>query len=109
MALQEQRIHCKFHVLLLHLYKVSDNALFPSRAMLEPYNFGTPDDQEWFVDDLVGHCWDDKNLEFKICWSLEDTTWEFLATCKDLVALDRYLELQGMQCPVQLARRSKLT
>ncbi|KNZ77493.1 hypothetical protein J132_05288, partial [Termitomyces sp. J132] len=102
------RIHPKFHVLLLHQYKDSDDALFPNREMLEPYDFGTPDDQEWFVDDLVDHCWDSKNLKFKVHWSLGDTTWESLETCKDLVALDRDLELQNVQCTVQLARRSKL-
>ncbi|KNZ72257.1 hypothetical protein J132_04050 [Termitomyces sp. J132] len=76
--------------------------------MPEPYNFGAPDNQEWFVDDLVGHCWYSKNLKFKVCWSLRDITWKSLTTCKDLVALDRYLELQGMQCPAQLAGSSKL-
>ncbi|KNZ80732.1 hypothetical protein J132_04708 [Termitomyces sp. J132] len=74
--------------------------------MPEPYDLGTPDDQEWFINDLVGHCW---NLKFEVCWSLGDTTWEFLTTCKDLVALNRYLELQGVQHPVQLARMSKST
>ncbi|KNZ78384.1 hypothetical protein J132_01038, partial [Termitomyces sp. J132] len=96
------RIHPKFHVSLLHPYKASNNALFP-------YDFGAPDNQEWFVNNLVGHCWKGKNLKFKVCWSLEATTWESLETCKDLVALDRYLKLQGIWHPVQLAKRSKLT
>ncbi|KNZ79205.1 hypothetical protein J132_09715 [Termitomyces sp. J132] len=107
MALQEQRIHSKFHVSLLCPYKASNNVLFPNRATPEPDNFGIPDDQEWIIDDLVGHHWDGKNLEFEVCWSLGDTTWESLTTCKDLVALDRYLELQGVWHHVQLARRSK--
>ncbi|KNZ75057.1 hypothetical protein J132_05137, partial [Termitomyces sp. J132] len=46
MALQKQRIHPKFHVLLPCLYKASDDMLFPNRVMPEPCNFGTPDDQE---------------------------------------------------------------
>ncbi|KNZ77792.1 hypothetical protein J132_03851 [Termitomyces sp. J132] len=96
MALQEWRIHPKFHVSLLCPYKASNNTLFPNRAMPEPYNFSTPDDQEWFVDDLVGHCWEGKNLKFKVYWNLGDTTWESLVTCKDLAALDRYLELWGI-------------
>ncbi|KNZ77453.1 hypothetical protein J132_05411 [Termitomyces sp. J132] len=69
-ALQEQRIHPKFHVSLLHLYKASDNVLFSNRAMPEPYNFGAPDNQEWFVDDLVGHHWKGNNLKFEVHWSL---------------------------------------
>jgi hypothetical protein len=63
--------------------------MFPNRAHPEPYNFGIPDDQEWFVEDLLGHRWTkDKSLEFKVRWSLGDTTWELLEACKDLVALD---------------------
>ncbi|KNZ80089.1 hypothetical protein J132_07377 [Termitomyces sp. J132] len=61
------------------------------------------------INAVLGHYWDGKNLEFKVHWSLRDTTWESLATCKDLAALNRYLELQGMQHPAQLARRSMLT
>ncbi|KNZ73600.1 hypothetical protein J132_10745, partial [Termitomyces sp. J132] len=108
-ALQEQRLYPKFHVSLLCLYKARNNALFPDRVAPEPYNFGAPNNQEWFVNDLVGHCWDGRNLQFEVCWSLGDTTWESLKTCKDLAVLDRYLELQGMQHPAQLARRAKLT
>ncbi|KNZ75699.1 hypothetical protein J132_02329 [Termitomyces sp. J132] len=43
MALQEHKIHPKFHVLLLQLYKASNNVLFPNRATLELYDFGMPD------------------------------------------------------------------
>ncbi|KNZ81169.1 hypothetical protein J132_02366 [Termitomyces sp. J132] len=50
MALQEQRIHPKFHVLLLQPYKASEHVLFSNRATPEPYDFGAPDNQEWFVD-----------------------------------------------------------
>ncbi|KNZ75240.1 hypothetical protein J132_03895 [Termitomyces sp. J132] len=45
-ALKEQRIHSKFHVLLLQPYKASNNMLFPNRATPEPYDFGGLDDQE---------------------------------------------------------------
>ncbi|KNZ72372.1 hypothetical protein J132_03463, partial [Termitomyces sp. J132] len=76
MALQEQRSHPKFHVLLLQPYKASNNALFLNQVTPEPYNFNAPDNQEWFVDDLLGHHWDGMNFEFEVCWSLEDTTWE---------------------------------
>ncbi|KAG6892742.1 hypothetical protein C0992_012768 [Termitomyces sp. T32_za158] len=52
-ALQARRIVLKFHVLLLQPYVVSNDALFPNRATPEPYDFGTANDQEWFVDDLI--------------------------------------------------------
>ncbi|KNZ75781.1 hypothetical protein J132_01626 [Termitomyces sp. J132] len=60
MALQEQ-IH-------------PNNGLFPKRVTPEPYNFGASNNQEWFINDLLSHCWDETNLEFKLCWSLGNTT-----------------------------------
>ena len=63
--------------------------MFPNRVQPEPYDFGALDDQEWFIDDLMGHCWvNGKDLEFEVRWSLGDTTWEPLSSCKDLEALD---------------------
>ncbi|KAG6886370.1 hypothetical protein C0995_008301 [Termitomyces sp. Mi166 len=65
-----------------------------------PYDFGAAKDQEWFVDDLLSHWWNEQgHLEFEVRWSLGDTTWEPLASCKDLAALDRYLVLQGEHAP----------
>ncbi|KAG6870499.1 hypothetical protein C0992_013224, partial [Termitomyces sp. T32_za158] len=106
-ALQARRIVPKFHVSLLRPYLASNDALFPNRATPEPYDFGTTDDQEWFVDDLIGHRWTQSgNLEFEVRWSMGDTTWEPLENCKSLAAMDRYLELQGVKRPRQLARRA---
>ncbi|RDB20552.1 Transposon Tf2-6 polyprotein [Hypsizygus marmoreus] len=105
-ALQARRINPTFHISLLRPYYAASDALFPNRAHPEPYDFGAPDEQEWFVDELIGHQWTNNNdLEFQVRWSLGDTTWEPLSTCKDLAALDRYLELQGVKRPRQLARR----
>jgi len=104
-ALRECRIHPKFHVSLLQPYNASNNALFPNRMQPEPYDFRALDDQEWFVDKILSHRWDGRDLNLEVRWSLSDTTWEPLANCKDLAALDRYLELQGIKRPAQLARR----
>jgi len=104
-ALRERRIHPKFHVSLLWPYNASNDTLFPNWIQPEPYDFGTDDNQEWFVDEILGHHWDGRDLELEVRWSLGDTTWEPLANCKDLAALDRYLELQGIKRPAQLARR----
>jgi hypothetical protein len=96
-----------FHVLLLWLYYPSDNVMFPNRVQPEPYNFGTPDNQEWFVNELLGHQWTNgKNLEFEVWWSLGDTTREPLSSCKDLETLDCYLELQGVKHPAQLPKHT---
>jgi len=90
----------------LQPYQASNDALFPDRIHPEPYDFGAPDDSEWFINELLRHCWDGRQLEFQVHWSLGDMTWEPSTLCKDLSALDRYLELQGIQCPAQLFQQS---
>jgi transposase InsO family protein len=105
-ALQERRLNPTFHVSLLRPYRATDDYMFPNRVHPEPYDFGAPDDQEWFVDEIVGHRWtDEQDLELEVQWSLGDTTWEPLSTCKDLEALDRYLELHGARRPAQLSKQ----
>ncbi|KNZ75278.1 hypothetical protein J132_03698 [Termitomyces sp. J132] len=52
----------------------NNDALFPNCTTQEPYDLGTAEDQERFVDDLVGHRWMDKEyLKFEVWWSLRDT------------------------------------
>jgi hypothetical protein len=88
-TLQARCIVPTFHVSLLQPYHATNDSMFPNRVQPEPYDFGTPNNQEWFVDDLTGHCWvNRKDLEFEVRWSLGDTTWEPLSSCKDLEALD---------------------
>ena len=107
-ALRARRIHSKFHVALLRPYHASDDALFPNRVHPEPYDFGAPDDQEWFVDEITAHRWvNGKNLEFEVWWSLGDSTWEPYVECKKLEALERYLELQGAKRPTLLAKKPR--
>ena len=91
-VLQDRRINPVFHVSLLRLYNASNNVLFPNRVHSEPYDFGVPEDHEWFVDKLLGHQWNGRDLEFEVRWGLDDTTWEPLENCRDLEALNRYLE-----------------
>ena len=65
--------------------------------MPEPYDFGAPNEQEWFVDKIVGHRWvGPRTVEYEVRWSMGDTTWETHANCSKLAALDKYLELQGV-------------
>ncbi len=99
-ALQARQIHPRFHVSLLCPYHANNDMLFPNRAHPEPYNFGAPDDAEWFVEDIIGHWWVGKSkLELHVQWSLGDTMWEPLAHCGELAVLDRYLEVMGVNLP----------
>ena len=51
------------------------------------------DKQEWLVKEITSHRWlNSKELELKVRWMLGDTTWEPLASCKDLKALDAYFK-----------------
>ena len=79
--------------------------LFPNCMQPEPYDFEAMDDQEWFINEIIGHQWEEWNLALEVWWSLGDTTWEPLENCKDLTALNRYLELQGIRCPAHLVKQ----
>ena len=69
--------------------------MFPKRDTKVFYDFGNDKDQEW----LINHKWTKNNLELQVKWMLGDITWEPLSSCKDLEALDVYLELQGAKAP----------
>ncbi|KAG6876922.1 hypothetical protein C0993_012068 [Termitomyces sp. T159_Od127] len=55
-ALQAWQIVPKLHVLLLRPYLANNDMLFLNHATLEPYDLSTANSQEWFVDDLIDHC-----------------------------------------------------
>jgi hypothetical protein len=104
-ALQNRRIVPTFHVGLLRPYSPSHDSEFPNRTQPEPYDFGGIDEQEWFVDEIIGHRWPGpRQIEYQVRWSLGDTTWEVHANCNKLAALDRYLELHGVTSHTKLPR-----
>ena len=103
--LTKRRIHPRFHVSLLRPHYPNDDALFPNRERAEPYNFGTPDDAEWFVDEIVGHRWKGRNVEFLVKWNMGDSTWEPLGNCNELAALDQYLMLMNIKEWKELTKR----
>ena len=106
-VLVERRIVPTFHISLLRPYNASSDALFPDRTQPEPYDFGAPDEHEWFVDKIVGHRWTGpRTVQYEVRWSKGDTTWETHANCSQLAALDRYLELQGVANHLQLPRHN---
>jgi hypothetical protein len=103
--LRARHLHDRFHRSKLRPYHANDDALFPHREAQAFYDFGTPDDQEWLVEELVSHKWDRNKLLFQVLWNMGDTTWESHEECKDLQALDDYLQLCGVDTPADLPRR----
>ena len=106
--LRARNLHDRFHRSKLRPYYANDDALFPHREAHMFYDFGTPDDQEWLVEEILSHQWDKNRLSFQILWNLGDTTWEPYTACKDLQALDDYLRLLGVTLPSELPRTSNL-
>ena len=73
--------------------------MFPKRDTKVFYDFGNDKDQERLVEEILAHKWTNNNLELQVKCMLGDVTWEPLSSCKDLEALDVYLELQGAKAP----------
>jgi hypothetical protein len=84
-----------FHIWLLHPFIANDQNLFPKRDAKYYYDYGEPDDNEWVVEEIIGHQLDGRAIEFNVRWSLGDTTWELLEHCDELQALDEYLILMN--------------
>lgn len=107
LALQTRQIYPKFHVSLLCPHYTNNDALFLNCDQPEPYNFGASEDAEWFIEEIISHHWPQSNrLELQVQWSLGNMTWEPLAHCEDLVALDHYLEVMGITLPKQLPKKA---
>ena len=94
--LKARRIHPKFHVSRLRRHEPNNDELFPHRDSKLFYDFGEPDETEWFVDEIKAHRWTGNKIEFSVQWNLGDTTWEPYENCKDLEALQNYLDLAGI-------------
>ena len=48
------------------------------------------------------------DFEFQVKWTAGDVTWELLSSCKELEALDNYLELQGVETPQDLSQHKQV-
>lgn len=99
------RINPTFHTLVLHPFEPNDNEQFPYRDAAYIYDYGAPDDNEWWVDDILAHRWVGRRIEFNVLWSLGDSMWEPLAACNKLAALDEYLQLHGVAEWTELPRK----
>ena len=90
---KDRNINPTFHTNLVQPYIKNNDILFPKRDTKVFYDFGNDENQEWLIEDILAHKWTNNNLEFQVKWTLGDVTWEPLSSCKDLEALDIYLEL----------------
>ena len=105
--LRDRRISPTFHTNLVRPYVKNNDILFPKREAKSYYDFGNNNEQEWFVDEILAHKWTDNNLELQVKWTLGDVTWEPIDSCKNLEALDSYLELRGVTHPRDLPQRAQ--
>ena len=96
LELKKRRIVPTFHESRLKPFYRNDDKAFPKREAQIFYDFGDAEDNEWLVDAILTHRWVDTELELLVQWNLGDTTWEPYKECKDLEALDKYLDLQGL-------------
>jgi hypothetical protein len=107
--LVRRRVHLRFHINRLKPHHPNDDALFPNQQSPDPYNFGAPGDAEWYIDEIIGHRWKGRNIEFLVKWNQGDSTWEPLNNCNELVAMDEYLTLMGVQDWPTLPKRVTCT
>ncbi|KAF9032289.1 hypothetical protein BDZ89DRAFT_1234545, partial [Hymenopellis radicata] len=104
-SLTTRRIHPVFHVNLLRRHVPNDDVMFPSRLTPGPYDFGAQEDDETFIDEVLGHQWvDNRTLELRVRFTDGDTLWQSLNSMRDTEALQTYLDLQGGRHPRSLSK-----
>ncbi|KAJ7088193.1 hypothetical protein C8R44DRAFT_583676, partial [Mycena epipterygia] len=95
--LAARHIHPTFHSSLLRAHEASDDTIFPSREAQHFYDFGMPDDQEWFIEEIEKHDWvSSRSAKFWVKWTAGDYSWETPTALNDTQALDDYFEAQGV-------------
>ena len=104
---KDRRTHPTFHTSLVQPYIKNNDILFPKRDTKVYYNFGNNKDQEWLLKEILAHKCTNNDLEFQVKWMAGDITWEPLSSCKELEALDNYLELRGAEVPQSLLRHDQ--
>ncbi|KIJ22604.1 hypothetical protein M422DRAFT_258360 [Sphaerobolus stellatus SS14] len=102
--LKARKIHATFHNSLIRPHIPNNDSWFPNQESKAFYDFGKDSEQEWFIEEIIGHEWSNDGLQFRVQWTLGDITWEPLSGVKELEALDWYLELRGVKRPRDLPR-----
>ena len=100
-------VHPTFHVSLLRAHVPNDDTRFLHCDTKACHDFGAANEPEWFIDEILAHRWvDSTGLELQVRWTVGDVTWEPIALCKELAALDEYLELRGVKRPHDLPHKT---
>ena len=103
--LVKRRIHPTFHASRLRPAIPNDDVRFPNREATFFYDFGDDPEREWTVDSIINHKFRGNSITFDILWETGDVTTEPYTNCKELAALDRYLELHGKKHWKELPRK----
>jgi hypothetical protein len=104
--LKNRHMSPTFHTNLVRRYIANNDDLFPKQEAKSFYDFGVAADKEWLVNEIIVHRRiNSKELEFQVQWTLGDVTWEPMSACKELEALDNYLELRGVSKLCDLPHR----
>jgi hypothetical protein len=103
--LVKRRIHPTFHASRLRPAIPNDDVRFPNREATFFYDFGDDPEREWTVDSIINHKFRGNSITFDVLWETGDVTTEPYTNCKELAALDRYLELHGKKHWKELPRK----
>jgi hypothetical protein len=107
--LRDRRINDVFHVSKLRKAYENDLKMFPHRDVLVFYDFGTNEELESSVRDIVAHRWEGRNndrLKFYTRFDDGDCEWRDWADCEELAALDDYLKLRNVSSPLELPKET---
>ena len=75
---KDRRINPTFHTSLVWPYIKNDDILFPKRDTKVHYDFGNNEDQEWLIEEILAHKWNNNDLEFQVKWRCHMGTTKFL-------------------------------
>ncbi|KIJ53837.1 hypothetical protein M422DRAFT_154784, partial [Sphaerobolus stellatus SS14] len=63
----KHQIHPTFHMKLIHLHITNNDEHFPNREVNALYKLGTSNEQEWFVNEIIGHQWTNNGkIDFQV-------------------------------------------
>jgi hypothetical protein len=99
--LSKRGLHNNFHVKLIRPHVPSDEQFFPNRPSAKEYDFGIGE-SELYVEEIQDHRYIGRRIELSVLWTTGEITWEPLAACQQLTALDDYLNLRGVEKPIEL-------